>query len=263
MTLDTLPKLLQANAQRVPRKVGIREKDYGIWQSYTWRDYFEQARAIGLGLAALGFARGDKVAVVGDNRPQLYAAMAATQALGGIPVPLYQDAVEKEMQYVVDHAEARFAVVEDQEQVDKLLAVRPHCPRLEHVVYKDPRGLRSYTEPCLLSLAELQERGRKLERDHPGHFEAELARGAGDDVAVILYTSGTTGVPKGAMLSHRNLVTTARNAAARDGIQAGEETLAYLPMAWAGDHIFSYAQAILAGVTVNCPESAATVLQDL
>ena len=155
---ETFPKLVKVNAERFGRKIAIREKDYGIWQSYTWREYFEQSRLIALGLAALGFARGDKVAIVGDNRPQLYWALMATQALGGVPVPLYQDSVEKELTYIVEHAEARFAVVEDQEQVDKLLHVKARCPRLESIVYDDVRGMRKYAEPCLVSLARSEER---------------------------------------------------------------------------------------------------------
>src|SRR6266850_3834256 len=210
--LDTFPKLVRANAERWPSRVAIREKDLGIWQASTWRDYFTRARRIALGLAALGFARGDKTAIIGDNRPELYWAVAATQALGGVPVPLYQDSIEKELAYIVDHAEARFAVVEDQEQVDKLLHIRAQCPRLEHVIYVDARGLRSYAEPFLLSLAELLDRGRKYAEAHPGAFDAEMARGGADDTAIICYTSGTTGTPKGAMLSHRNLILTALNA---------------------------------------------------
>jgi len=260
---DTFPKLVRLNAAQRPRKVAIREKDYGIWQSYTWRDYFEQARLIALGLASLGFRRGDRVVIVGDNRPQLYWAVMATQALGGVPVPVYQDAVEKELEYVVDHAEARFAVAEDQEQVDKLLLVRSACPRLERIVYDDARGMRAYSEPCLLSLGELQEAGKKFEVGQPAYFDAELAKGRADDVAIICYTSGTTGVPKGALLSHRNLLVTARHAADDDGVGEDEEILSYLPMAWVGDHIFSYAQAIAVGFTINCPESASTVLHDL
>jgi long-chain acyl-CoA synthetase len=260
---DTFPKLARANAQQFPERIAIREKDYGIWQSTTWRDYLAQARAIALGLASLGFVRGDKVAIVGDNRPQLYWAVLATQALGGVPVPLYQDSSEKEMEYIVDHAGARFAIVEDQEQVDKLLALRARCLRLETIVYDDPRGLRSYSETCLMSLAELQEAGRKFEIGHPAYFDDEIAKGRGDDVAIICYTSGTTGTPKGAMLSHENLIVTARNAAEFEGLRSDEEILSYLPMAWVGDHVFSYAQAIVVGFAINCPESAATVRHDL
>jgi long-chain acyl-CoA synthetase len=261
--LDTFPKLVRANAERWPARVAIREKDLGIWQAHTWCTYFERTRRIALGLAALGFTRGDKTAIIGDNRPELYWAVAATQALGGVPVPLYQDAIEKELAYILDHAEARFAVVEDQEQVDKLLHVRAQCPKLEVIIYDDARGLRTYSEPGLVSLAELEERGDKLAIGQPGYFEAELARGAADDVAIICYTSGTTGSPKGTMLTHRNMIVMGRNAIAREGLRGDEEVLAYLPMAWVGDHIFSYAQSILAGFTVNCPESTGTVLHDL
>ncbi len=260
---DTFPKLVRSNAERLPRKVAIREKDYGIWQSYTWRDYSEQGRLIGLGLAALGFARGDKAAIIGDNRPQLYWAVMATQALGGVPVPLYQDSGQKEMQYILEHAEARFAVVEDQEQVDKLLHVKAQCPRLEYIIYDDPRGLRTYTEPFLISLQRLQELGKKFVLDNPTYFEDELGKGSAEDIAIICYTSGTTGAPKGAMLSHRNLILTARNAAEAERLGPDEEVLSYLPMAWVGDHIFSYAQSIVTGFAINCPESAATVLHDL
>jgi long-chain acyl-CoA synthetase len=187
---DTFPKLVRENARRLADKVAIREKDLGIWQSSTWSQYFEQARLIALGLASLGFARGDRVAIVGDNRPQLYWAVTAAQALGGVPVPIYQDSIEREMEYIVEHSEARFAIVEDQEQVDKLLGVRARCRHLQHVVYDDPRGLRGYSEPGLMSLAELTEQGKKFEVGHPGHFDAELARGAADDIAIICYTSG-------------------------------------------------------------------------
>ena len=260
---DTFPKLARVNAERIPRKVAIREKDYGIWQSYTWAEYLEQARLIALGLASLGFDRGDKTAIVGDNRPQLYWSVLATQALGGVPVPLYQDSIEKEMQYVIDHAEAKFAIVEDQEQVDKLLNLKAQCPRLEYIIYDDPRGLRTYTEPFLISLQRLEELGKKFALDNPTYFEDQVAKGRADDIAIICYTSGTTGSPKGVVLSHRNLILTARNAATREGLRSDEEVLAYQPMAWVGDHFFSYSQSILLGFTVNCPESAGTVLHDL
>ena len=261
--MDTFPKLALDNARRLPAKIAIREKGYGIWQAYSWSRYAEEMRDIALGLAAIGFARGDKTAVVGDNRPELYWAMLATQALGGIPVPLYQDSIEREMQYIVDHAEARFAVVEDQEQVDKLLHVKAECPHLQHVIYKDARGMRRYADPCLLSLEALQELGRKFGREHPRYFDEEVAQGRGDDVAVICYTSGTTGRPKGTMLTHRNLIETAKSAVAREGLSASDEVVAYLPMAWIGDHMFSFGQSIVTGFTTNCPESAATVLHDL
>ena len=192
---ETFPRLVRDNARTRAENVAIREKDYGIWHSYTWRDYFEQGRLIALGLASLGFRRGDKVAIIGDNRPQLYWAVLATQALGGVPVPLYQDGIEKEIEYILDHAEARFAVVEDQEQVDKLLHVRARCPRLETIVYDDARGLRAYSEPFLTSLEQLQEAGRKFSIGHPSYFEDELEKGSVDDPAIICYTSGTTGVP--------------------------------------------------------------------
>ena len=261
--LDTFPKRVRANAERLGRRTAIREKNLGIWQSHTWHDYFERGRRIALGLASLGFARGDTTALVGDNRPELYWATLATQALGGVPVPLYQDSNEKELAYIVHHAEARVAVAEDQEQVDKLLHVRAQCPRLEFIVYQDPRGLRAYSEPGLLSLAELEERGEKFALGHPTYFDDEVARGRGEDTAVICYTSGTTGTPKGAMLSYRNLIAMAEIATEREGLRPDDEALAYLPMAWVGDHMLSYAQAIVAGFAINCPESAATVLHDL
>jgi long-chain acyl-CoA synthetase len=262
-SLDTFPKLVVRNAAQHGDRVAIREKDYGIWQAYTWRHYLAEARLIALGLASLGFSRGDRTAIVGDNRPQLYWAMLATQALGGVPVPLYQDSTEKEMQYILAHAEARFAVVEDQEQVDKLLRVREQCPHLEAVIYEDPRGLRHYAQPLLVSLERLQDLGKTFALENPTYFEDQIARGHADDTAVICYTSGTTGSPKGVMLSHRNLIVTGRSAAAQEGLRIDDEVLAYLPMAWVGDHAFSYAQSILTGFAVNCPESAATVLHDL
>src|SRR5439155_15842660 len=261
--LDTFPKLLLARMRQHPNKIAMREKDLGIWQGWTWRQMYDEVRALACGLAAMGLVRGDKVAVIGDNRPQLYWAMIAAQCLGGVPVPLYQDAVAEEMQFVLEHAETRFAVVEDQEQVDKLLAVQEHCPKLEKMNYDDPRGLRHYAAACLDAFSAVQEQGRCFDADHPHYFEEQIAPGCGTDLAVILYTSGTTGRPKGVMLSFDNILITSRNAVAREGLRDDEEILAYLPMAWVGDHIFSYGQFYCAGFTVNCPESSATILQDL
>jgi long-chain acyl-CoA synthetase len=262
-TLDTFPKLLLYRAQQHPNKIAMREKDLGIWQEYSWGRLLDEVRAFACGLVVRGVQRGDKVAIIGDNRPQLYWAMSATQCVGGVPVPLYQDAVAEEMQFVLEHAEARFAVVEDQEQVDKLLAIKERCPMLERIIYTNPRGLRHYTVPCLEAFASIQHDGQACADAQPDVFTQQIALGTGSDLAVMLYTSGTTGRPKGVMLSYDNILITSRNAIAREGLRADEEILSYLPMAWVGDHIFSYGQFYCAGFTVNCPESSDTVLANL
>ncbi|MCP5150063.1 MAG: AMP-binding protein [Ectothiorhodospiraceae bacterium] len=261
--LDTFPKLLLDNAQRLAGRHALREKEFGIWQSWTWADLAEEVRHLACGLAALGLARGDKVAVIGDNRPRLYATFCAVQSLGAIPVPMYQDSVARELSYVVEHAEARFAVAEDQEQVDKLLEIRESCPRLETIVYVDPRGMRDYEQPFLHAFEAVLERGRAFHAEQPGFWRAQVDQGTGTDYAIILYTSGTTGNPKGVVLSHDNVLITARNAVERDRLTADEEVLAYLPMAWVGDNIFSFGQSYVAGFCVSCPESSATVMEDL
>ncbi len=261
--LDTFPKLLLDHAARRGDRPANREKDYGIWQSWSWADVARDVGDLACGLAAMGFRRGDKLAIIGDNRPRLYWAMTAAQALGGVPVPLYQDAVADEMAFVLNHAEARFAIAEDQEQVDKLLAVKERVPGLEAVVYGDPRGLRHYAQPFLFSYAAVQEKGREFAGLEPQFLAGEIARGKGSDTAIIVYTSGTTGQPKGVVLSFDNVILTARNAAAREGLRETDEVLAYLPMAWVGDHVFSFAQSYCAGFCVSCPESGATVMADL
>jgi len=215
------------------------------------------------GLAELGFQRGDKIAIIGDNRPRLYAAMCAAQALGGVPVPMYQDAAANELEFVVDHAEVRFAVCEDQEQVDKLLEIKDSCPRLESIVYDDPRGMRKYQHSFLHSYKDVQANGHQRREKDPVFLSGEIAKGKGADIAIILYTSGTTGKPKGVVLSHENILVTARNTVEWDGLRQDDEVLAYLPMAWVGDNIFSFGQSYVAGFCVNCPESSATVMHDL
>ena len=261
--LDTFPKLLKRNARERPDHFALREKEFGIWQSWTWRDLETQVRELACGLAELGFERGDRLAIIGDNRPRLYAAMCAAQSLGGIPVPMYQDSVAKELSYVMEHAEARIAVAEDQEQVDKLLELRDACPNLEKIVYVDPRGMRLYGEPALESYAEVQARGRERHRRDGTFWDAEVARGKGSDACIILYTSGTTGKPKGVVLLFDNVVVMARRGAEFERLGPDAEVLAYLPMAWVGDHIFSFAQSYVVGFCVSCPESGATVLEDL
>ena len=260
---DTFPKLLLYNAGRRGDRPAVREKDYGIWQSWTWSAVADEVRALACGLAALGFKPGDMLVIVGDNRPQLYWAMVAAQALGGVPVPVYQDSVAAEIQYVVEHVGARFAVVEDQEQVDKLLEVKDRCPTLEHIIFKNPRGLRHYDQPFVHAYAEVQEQGRGFDADNPDFFESAVARGKGGDLAIILYTSGTTGRAKGVMLSFDNVIITARNGIELEGLTENEEVLAYLPMAWVGDNLFSFAQSYVGGFCVSCPESGDTVLTDL
>lgn len=263
----TFPRCLLAHATQRPDHPAHREKDLGIWQTYSWSQVAREVRELACGLAALGFQRGMNLAVVGDNRPRLYWAMTAAQALGGVPVPLYQDAIANEMVYVLDDAEIAFAIVEDQEQVDKLLEVQPQLAErgraVRHLIYEDPRGLRDYDDPSLLSYARVQEIGREYDRSNPGFFDAAVQAGAPDDTAIILYTSGTTGKPKGVCHSHAGLIGAARNGCQFDGLGPHDDVLSYLPMAWVGDNLFSYAQAMVAGFTVNCPESRETVMTDL
>ena len=262
--LDTFPKLLLDNAVRFAGRPAIREKEYGIWQSWNWDEVLGEVETLAGGLAALGFRRGDKLAVIGDNRPRLYWSMCAAQALGGVPVPMYQDAVAEELAYVVEHSGARFAVVQDQEQVDKLLEVREQAGvGIESIVYLWPKGLRHYDPGFIRDFRDVQAEGRTYNEAHPGSFRDEIAKGSGSDTGVILYTSGTTGRPKGVVLSHDNVLKQAWAGAEFEGLGPDEDILAYLPMAWVGDNIFSYAQSYLAGFCVNCPESAATVMTDL
>ncbi|MCS6996102.1 MAG: AMP-binding protein [Casimicrobiaceae bacterium] len=260
---DTFPRLLVAHATARPEAPALREKYLGIWQTWSWRDTLAETREIAAGLAALGFRRGQNLAIIGDNRPRLYMAFAAAQMLGGVAVPMYQDAIASELAFVLDDAEIEFAVVEDQEQVDKLLEARQSLPRIRWILFEDPRGLSNYTAEGLMSLDALRERGRAWLAEHPEQLDRELAAGRGEDVAVILYTSGTTGKPKGVVQTHAAMLFAARGAVAFDRLSAQENVLSYLPMAWVGDHLFSYAEWLVAGYTVNCPESADTVMIDL
>jgi long-chain acyl-CoA synthetase len=258
---DTFPRLLLEHARVRGNHPATREKDLGIWQTWTWSQVAADVRALACGLAAQGFQRGMHLAVIGDNRPRLYWSMLAAQALGGVPVPMYQDAPAAEFVYVLTDAETAYAVVEDQEQVDKMLESLPQVPTLKHIYYDDPRGMRNYE--AVTSFDRLLEIGREYDRTHPDFYDGEVAKGRPDDVSVMLYTSGTTGKPKGVRQTHRAFISAADGGCAFDALGPDDSILSYLPMAWVGDHLFSFAQWMVAGFTINCPESGETVMTDL
>lgn len=259
----TFPRLLLAHAQQRPHDAAMREKEFGIWQTYSWSGMARLVESVACGLHEAGLKRGEHIVIIGANRPRLYATMLAAQSLGAIPVPLYQDAVATECVYPINNAEVRFALAEDQEQVDKLLEIRAHCPQLAAIYYDDPRGLRNYSEAGLQALDALVGSGEAFAKRHPEFFRAEVEKARAEDVAAMFFTSGTTGNPKGVVHTHRTLFDRARAGAAFDKLTHREEVLAYLPPAWIGQNIFSYAQWLACGYVVNCPESSGTVAIDL
>lgn len=264
-SLDTFPKLLLRNAGKWGDRPAIREKDFGIWQTWTWSQVRDEVRSFSVGLKALGFERGDKVAVVGDNRPRLYWSVMATQSLGGIPVPVYADAAADEIATLLIHAEVCFAVAEDQEQVDKLQSVSGRL-KLKHIVYDDLRGLEDYPTDALSSFADVQSQGREIMTRNPSAAADWLAgvnAGRGEDISIILYTSGTTGQSKGVMLTAQGCIAAASDTVAFDHLTEYDQAIAYLPIAWVGDHYLNYAQAMVAGFCIACPESTETVMHDL
>jgi len=261
--LDTFPKLLLHHAKVRGERPAIREKDLGIWQTWTWAQFADEVRMLACGLAEQGLKRGDHMALVGDNRPRIYAAMCAAQCLGAVPVPLYQDAVAAEMAFPIQNADIAHALAEDQEQVDKLLEILPQCPTLRHIYYDDPRGMRHYVQPQLASYEQLREIGAAAYRRDPAFLEREITKGAGDDPAAMFFTSGTTATPKGVVLTHHALIDRAKAAAEMEGLSDRDVVLAYLPPAWIGQNIFSYAQPFVTGYCICCPESAETVMTDM
>lgn len=260
---DTGPKLLLWNAAVRGNRPAMREKYLGIWQTSTWSEVAAEVRDIACGLHTLGLKRGEKISIIGDNRPRLYWTVLAAQSLGAVPVPIYQDSVAEETQYVLDHAESRFVFAENQEQVDKVLEIKDRCPKVEAVLYVDPRGLRNYNASFLTAYDDLVEEGRKFNAANPEFFDAEVAKGHAAETSIMLYTSGTTGRPKGVVLNHTNILVSSLNAVKFEGLREDDEILAYLPMAWVGDHIFSYGESLCCGMCVACPESADTVLNDV
>lgn len=261
--LVSIPALLARNAREFGDKAAYREKEFGIWQSWTWLEAVEQVEALALGLLSLGAEKGDHVAIAGRNRPYLYWAMLAAQSIGAVPVPIYQDAVGDEIAYVLDHCNARFIVAGDQEQVDKILDIRDSLKNLQTIIYLDPRGLRKYDHSMLKQYQGLQDEGRAARGDLGDELAKRQKAQTYDDTCVMLYTSGTTGRPKGVVLSNRNVIETSKNSSQFDDLGPGEEVLAYLPMAWVGDYTFSMGQALWTGFCVNCPESAETMMTDL
>jgi long-chain acyl-CoA synthetase len=259
----TFPRLLLKHAAERPGAAAMREKEYGIWQAHSWAGMALLVEHIACGLHQLGLRRGEHMVIIGANRPRLYATMLAAQALGAIPIPLYQDAVGAECIFPINNADVRVALVEDQEQVDKLLEIRGQCPQLAHIIYDDPRGLRNYAEAGLQSLDALLDTGRGFSAGRPDFFRAEVEKAQPDDVAAMFFTSGTTGNPKGVVHTHNTLLDRAKAGADFDKLTSDEEVLAYLPPAWVGQNIFSYAQWLACGYVVNCPESASTVTIDL
>ena len=261
--LASIPALLARNAVQFASRPAYREKEFGIWQSWTWAEAHAEIRALALGFLALGLNRGDFVAIVGRNRPALYWSMVAAQMCGAVPVPLYQDAVADEMAYVLGHCGARFVICGDQEQVDKVLEVQSAAPKIEQIIYTDKRGMRKYDHARMNALADVQAEGRAAQQRLGPELDARIKALDYDSTCVMLYTSGTTGKPKGVVLSNRNIIETAKNTSEFDKLTYRDEVLAYLPMAWVGDFIFSMGQAVWTGFTVNCPESAATMMTDL
>jgi long-chain acyl-CoA synthetase len=263
-THDTFPKLLVRNAEVFgDRKIAMREKEFGIWQEFTWKEYHEHVKYFSLGMVSLGLQAGDKVAIIGDNRPEWVWGEVAAQAAGAVPLGLYQDSTLKEVSYIIDHSDASFVIAEDQEQVDKILDMKEQLPKVRYIVYSDPRGMRGYKQPFLLDFKEVENFGRELEQRDPGLFAKNVATTKYEDLAFICYTSGTTGFPKGAMLSFRNFLSMAANLMEVDNKFEKDEFVSFLPLAWIGEQMMCLSSALLTGFTVNFPEKPETVQENI
>ena len=261
---STLPSLLRRNAEKFgDRKVALREKEFGIWQSVTWRGYYQHVKYLALGLAALGFQDDDSLAIIGDNRPEWVYAELAAQSLKGRPLGIYQDSILTEVAYVIDHSDACFVVAEDQEQADKVLDMKGELPKVKRVIYTDPKGMRDYDDPLLIFMPDVEEMGRQFEKDHPGYFEKSIERLTPEDLALVAYTSGTTGKPKGSLLTHRNMLKMALNLAAVDPKRPDDEFVSFLPLPWIGEQMMAVSTALAVGFTVNFPEEPETAMEDL
>ncbi|MCA9972704.1 MAG: long-chain fatty acid--CoA ligase [Anaerolineales bacterium] len=260
---ETFPQLLLERAAEIGDRPALREKDYGIWQSITWREFLAHVRAFAHGLASLGLTPADTVAIIGDNRPEWIYAELAAQAAGAKSIGIYQDAVVSEMVYIITHARVKFIVVEDQEQVDKIQEMWDELEGVEKVIYYDPKGLRNYTEEFLLFFPDVEALGQQFEQQNPRWFEESVARGQADDIAILSTTSGTTGHPKLAMISHRNLVSMGRALMALDPLEPTDRFVSFLPMAWIGEQMLSFACSLQQGFTLNFPEEPETALANI
>jgi long-chain acyl-CoA synthetase len=261
---ETMPSLLKRNAEKWgDSRVALREKEYGIWQDVSWAQYYDHVKYFALGLAALGFTDRDAVAIIGDNRPEWVYAELAAQSLKGMPLGIYQDSILTEVAYVINHSEARFVVAEDQEQSDKVLDMKDELPGVEKIIYTDPKGMRGYDDPLLIYFPEVEELGRQFEKDHPGYFEEKVAQVGTEDIALIAYTSGTTGKPKGSLLTHANMLKMALNLAAVDPKRETDQIISFLPLPWIGEQMISVSTALAIGFTVNFPEEPETAMADL
>ena len=260
--LDTFARLLRENARVRGARPAMRLKDLGIWHAWTWREVFDQVQALALGLSGMGLKPGDKIAILGNNRPKLYWSIMAAQMIGAVPVPVYADAIADELAYVLDHAEVSFAVVQDQEQVDKLLQVSERVPKLRHILYDEPRGLRDYDHARLCPVDDVIAKGAAALPAKAGLIAEWINSGTPDDISIMLYTSGTTGRSKGVMLANGRSIAAARDSVAFDKLTDQDQVIAYLPLAWVGDHYLNYAQALVCGFCINCPESPETAVED-
>jgi len=261
---DTGPKLLLQSYQKYgDEKIALRKKHFGIWQVYTWKDYYDHVKNFGLGLVSLGLKREDKVAIIGDNEPEWYFADIGAQSVGGIVVGVYTDSSAPEVKYLVEHSDSKFVVAKDQEQVDKMLAIKGGLPLLQKVIYWDPRGLWDYEDPLLASFSEIEEMGRKYEEAHPGAFEQMVEQGKGGDVSLLMYTSGTTGVQKGALITHTSLIVTTQMSELGTEFNENDEAFSFLPPAWMADHYYNIVPQLMRGFTVNFPEEPETIQENL
>jgi long-chain acyl-CoA synthetase len=260
----TIPQLFLSQCRKYGnKKVAMREKEFGVWLPYTWQDYHDSVKYLCLGMVSLGLKKGDKVAMIGDNRPEGVWAEMAAMCAGAIPVWLFQDCMMEEVKYIIDHSDSRFFVGETQEEVDKALAIMPDCPKLEHIIWDDPKGMRRYHQEFLYSIVKVQELGKELDKKEPDLFEKMIKEGHGNDVCLLFYTSGTTALPKGALLTHWNMLSMGQSLMSIDPCYDTDDFVSYLPFAWIGEQMMSISCGLQVGYTINFPEEPETAQHNI